>query len=245
MELSGLAAGFYTLSVVAVAGDTLASASFEFQVTAEGPMLLGPTNDPPGGFSVTTPPPTEGLTGGKTVTYSDFDTTELAVLIWTVDVSSPFGFAYDGVIDRPEESFTFDAAASDLAAGVLVFTGSSVISFYDHRDLSYRLTNVALDTRLTIEVTEVGGTPIPLYDPALAGLDANHGGLHLIAGQVPGEPPVLPAAFNVKFLVEALDTIDFPGLWRPAWEIYNDLHTQPTVQTLTSIPTGFFYMFNP
>lgn len=143
-----------------------------------------------------------------------FDTTRFARLFW--GMSTPPTLALDGVVDAPSETLTYSAADSDLAAGRLVWTGSTTMQWcLPFSCLGF--TPSTVPTRFVLTATDLAGNPAPLVDPATVGVtDPEVGGLVEVT-------PTL-TNFKVNLLAEADDPSTAAADFVPAITMYNNLN---------------------
>ncbi len=202
-----LAAGL-VLAIVSVAGAARVEAS------PSGPT--GPVYPPPGGVNVTSSGGI-GLPGGLTWSYSGFDQVGWTQMVW--GSSTPPALAFDGNIDQPGETLAVSSADTDLATGLVVWTGHATINVSGN--------DLDLPTRLTMKVTS-GAQPVPLMDPSAVGFDPQRGGL----------VPVVDASttYSVNLLFEA----DYNG-WTPALALFNSLSTNGSI-VREEFSGGFWYV---
>jgi uncharacterized repeat protein (TIGR01451 family) len=215
------------LATTAVTGALLGlSAAPAWATTA-----TGPTYPAPGGNTLTTTPNPvpdgqSAKAGGLTWTYSGFDSTKYTKLFWGVDSSQPPQLAFDGTVDAPGETLTFDNASSDLPNGILRFTGQADIPLANSTAPVY-------DTRLTVTVTD-GVNPIALTATG----DLPGQGVDGVSSSIGAVVPVTIASYTVNVLFEASPN---GTSWTPALDLYNSLETPSGAPITASQVAGAFY----
>ena len=149
--------------------------------------------------------------------------------VWGASSAFPPGFAFDGTIDAPGETLTFDAAGSNLAQGMLQWTGFSTLVY----GVSNELMAPNVPTRLVLTVSDASGR-LPLLSPQEAGVPSSVGGVVRFAGTYPAGAPL-----QVSRKMEIL----WGGSWQPAMAIYDGLPKPPPNQRSTPRTsfTGAFY----
>lgn len=181
---------------------------------AADPPPTGPVYPPPGGVTLTSEGD-NGRVGGGTWTYTDLHVADFDPLWWSVWSDALPKLAIDGAIDEPGETMTFSPSASDLAAGVLAFTGT-----VDHPVLGVHA------SRVRIATTTTAGAPVAMDAAGDAGLPADIGGAAVIPGDFKA---------NVLFTVDGV----------PAKDWFDAARTSPGVDDgglRTSISAGFYYV---
>lgn len=188
-------------------------------------VLQGPTSAAmlPGGVTVTQYIPADdnqmGITGGKTVTYSNVALADNGIVYWGPHAQG-FMLSLDGCdYLLPGEMMTFNPTLSNLPGGVAVWSGATQIynaQFFYYQPLP--------NTTFTLTVTDEVGDPLPLTDATTLGLDANVGAVLAVTGGM---------TFNTNsiFKVES---------GQPAYEFYNIYPTAGN-NACTSMYTGFYY----
>jgi PEP-CTERM motif len=183
---------------------------------ASATTYTGPVFPAPGGTSFST----NGITAvnsGRVATYQGFDLNATDQLYFGI---TNVGLAMDGAIDSPGETLTFDSALSNLAGGIVVYDGSSLVlnaalgiyqTAYNHFTLTFTdLSNNALS--LTIN-PDIGGGLFPVLDV--------QGGFHV------GE------AFTSSSSIS--------GPYTATSTYFNNLNTVNTPNLLQSSFSGGFY----
>lgn len=165
-----------------------------------------------------------------------FDTTRFDRLFW--GMSSAPTLALDGIVDAPGETMTYSGDNSDLAAGRLVWTGSTTMTWCFPGSCA-TFTTTPLQTRFVLTATDLAGAPVNLLDPAAVDVaDPQVGGLVEVTESLTN--------FKVNLVAEADDPgtggIDFT----PAISMYNGYnHPNPppvSPQTQMGFGGGFRYL---
>jgi len=174
--------------------------------------LNGPAYPAPGGNGLAFSGPFEnaGEPGGLTVTYTGFDSTAYGSLYWGPDSTQIVGLSFsatNGVSAfNGSETMTYQSGLSDLSAGTAVWTGETVMGYFDgggnwHSPTVY--------TRFTLSVTDLGNTAMPFVDAVSVGGPAAANVLTQIMD---------PAGFKANLLWTAsLDNFT----WTPALTLFN------------------------
>lgn len=209
---------------VCLLGFCLSALAPGLSAQAQDPPFVGPVMPPPGGCDIAQSGRMAGY-GGATMTFANLDFDQFDTLYWGPARASAAGFAFDGVINAPNETLTFDLAGSDLANGMALWTGWAAIYHFDIGNARWIWQN--LSTRLTYTVTNSEG-PVPLS----------------IFGSL-GNIPVASVTgdFQVHLLLEA----NYGG-WQPAITVFDSLHTNTHTpiqsgdhRATDSFEDGFFY----
>jgi len=195
--------------------------------------ILGPIFPPTApleGVAVTTEGEAAGAAGGFSFNFTDFDLSAVAALAWGHDAGEPIVLALDGSTEGEGKSLTFSAGDSDLANGVVRWTGSSPFTYWNGSGW----TTETLPTRATVTVSDASG-PIALVSATDAGLDAQVGGLAVVAEDYPDGGSNSP--FTVNILAEA----DWASTWTPILVLFDSQQTQDGVEAIFSFYHGFYY----
>ena len=118
-------------------------------------QVIGPSPFPaPGGTTFATNGQTQ-YQAGRVATYSGFDLSATGDLYFAL---TSHGLAMDGTIDETGETLVYDAATSNLASGIVNYTGfTNVIG-----------STTVYQTRLLLSFTDLVGNALGLtYDPAI------------------------------------------------------------------------------
>jgi hypothetical protein len=182
--------------------------------------IVGPVYPPPG--NVTRVDSGDmGRVGGLTWSFSNFNPPpQVAGMGWGPSSVSAPHLALDGTVDAASETLQFDPSQSNLAGGILVFTGStSIVTVFNG--------TVTVPTRLTLKVS-AGGTPSDLMSPTQLALPASIGGLVFVQGP-----------FDANMLMEGL----WNGMWTPVKDLYDNAATPSTAtsQVIIDFTAGFYY----
>lgn len=144
-----------------------------------------------------------GRAGGMTWAYTAIDHGDLFHIYWIVcdDPATPCGVSLDGPVDMTE-AWQFNATASNLPGGVLVFTNTTHIALAD-------TTNPVLTGRLTITIVDDGSQPLPIADVATLGVMARDG---QYGAEIPG------AGYTASVLIEVQDSA---MVWTPYLDYFD------------------------
>jgi PKD domain len=171
-----------------------------------------------------------------------FDTTRFQSLYWGSDSSSTAkrpALSLDGAIDTASETLNFDAAASDLTVGRLVWTGQTTMTWCQPVGCSAYNGPTPTDTRFTLLIRDMADAPVALTSPGAVGIPA--------PAEVGGVVSVTPSLTNFKahLLFEARDPVSLSFV--PALDMYNTYNHPPggDPQTLMSFTGGFWYVDRP
>lgn len=161
-----------------------------------------------------------GRVGGLTWTYTGIDRGELFNIYWILcdDPESLCGVSLNGEIDVPEEAWVFDATASNLAMGRMVFTNTTNILLAD-------TTSPALAGRLTVTVVGASGEVVPFADIETLEVVARDGGYGV---EIPAD------GFTLTALIEVQDAT---AVWTPYLDYY-DVAATPEMGATTVVSVG-------
>ena len=186
------------------------------------PILAPGAFPAPGGTTYTTTG-SSTTAGGLEVSYSGFDPSAYANLYYAVGDYQPDwttvgpSLSMDGSYDP----LTYSSALSDLAAGVLVWTGSTSFPTLNAGTLP-------VSTEFVLHVTDGSNNPLALTSAASLGLDASLGGVLQVQG-----------AFNANWSFLAKTG---SGSFVPALQVFDDSSYQkPAGLTMNSSVGGAFY----
>jgi hypothetical protein len=177
---------------------------------------------PPYGLTWT-PMGDPGKTGGLTWKYTGIDHGELFHIDWILcdDPTTPCGVSLDGPVDM-SEGWTFSAADSNLAGGILVMTNTTHISLADG-------SSPPLAGRMTVIAKDANDQPIPFADVATLGVTPRDGKYGI---EVPGD------AFTINVLI---DVKDASSAYKPYIEYYDAAPTpDPGPGTAMSLAGSFY-----
>lgn len=165
-----------------------------------------------------------GRAGGLTWTYTNIDRGDLFHIYWVVcdDPADPCGLSLDGPIDTAGESWTYDAADSNLAGGLLVLTNTTHILLADS-------TSPQLTGRLTLTIVDANDVPTPFASLATLGITGR-------SGQYGAEIPGL--GFKVQAIIEVADA---SANWTPYLDYYDAASTPDTGGGASVSLGGSFY----
>jgi hypothetical protein len=174
-------------------------------------VMEGPLWPAPGGTFYSTSG-NAGTTGGMTISYSGFDSTQYSELFWGAWEGAPIGASLNGLDITTAELMTF----SGIAGNTATWTGSTSWSWYSGNYLNY---NSPIATRLTVKVTPMNFVPAADY------------GVPSIGALAPVTGP-----FSANLLFEA----NYFGNWLPLITGYNSYQTLSGVQTAFTFSGGFY-----
>lgn len=162
----------------------------------------------------------EGLWGraiGKEVTFSNFDLARFSQLHWGVTDAQGVGMAFDGEITTGTgEVLSYDAAASNLATGVAIWSGNSAIPTINGP--------LAVETRFMMAVSDGSSSPVSLLNVNLL-------------------PRVDVLGVAGTFTVLMKMQVFYNNTWQGALDVYDYLHTSGDEQVMTSLYSSFFVEF--
>jgi uncharacterized repeat protein (TIGR01451 family) len=147
--------------------------------------------------------------GGKTTAYTSFNRTGVPGLLWGPNSNASIQLALDGAVDDPSETLTFASTPDDIAAGALIWTGQSTITYtvlaVTHIDM--------VSTRLTATATND-----VVQAAVIAGSDLQSVGISSSIG----------AAFDVDAAVSTFQTnavfeVYHNNVWTPALDLFDQL----------------------
>jgi len=166
---------------------------------------------PPYGLTWT-PTGNLGRAGGLTWAYTGITRGDLFHIYWVVcdDPATPCGLSLDGAIDVAAENWAYNAAASDLPQGRLVFSNTTHILLAD-------TTTPMLNGRLTVTITSPTDVAIPFAALATLGV-TGRAGTHGAELRAEG--------FRVVALAEVQDPTT--SAWAPYLDYYDAAPTPDT-----------------
>ncbi len=197
------------------------------QVTLKGPQ------SPPPKLSSITPnhPPNEGWigrAGGILYTITNITLANTTTVYWTMLADSIL-LSMDGNVYDDAEVLDFDAAASNLAGGIAVWTGATNIPIEGGSPRP-------LLSKFVITVVDQSDNPLELTDPADVGLAANNGGMLLVTGN--------SMVFKVK--VEMFVSDDGGTNYIPHLDYYDAAPTPiEAISAYSSYQYGFYWENDP
>ena len=192
---------------------------------------LTPTNGVTWHFGAGTEPAQVG-TGcpfSATPTALDpFDSARFERLFW--GMSSAPTLALDGVISSAGETMTFSPTDSDLAAGRLVWTGSTSMAWcFPASCATYN--NSLVQTRFVLTALQLDDFPVTLLDPSSVDVaDPEVGGLVEVTSALPN--------FKVRLVAEADDPATESLDYKPAISMYNSYNHPPGGDPQTQMGFG-------
>lgn len=152
-----------------------------------------------------------GFSATATTDAVDFDRTRFERLFW--GASEPPQLALDGTVDSPGETLTLDPLLTDLANGVVGWSGSTSMAWCQPASCP-SFTTSAVPTRVVLQVSDAADHPAALLDPASVDISgADVGGVVEVTSQVP--------RFHANIQVLAQDPTAPAGTYVPAISMYN------------------------
>jgi len=145
-----------------------------------------------------------GRVGGLTWTYEGIQRGDLFHIYWVLcdDPLKPRGISLDGPIDRPGESWRFNATNSSLSTGKLVFDNTTAVALDGGG-------STALEGRLTVQIVDAMDVAIPFATVGTLGVTARAGGY---GAEIPGTGYKVTAIAEVK---------DMASAWTPYLDYYD------------------------
>lgn len=182
---------------------------------ARADQVAGPSYPPPGGVTLSTSGDS-GRAGGLVWSYSElgFDFAQGATMWWGPWDQGAIGLAFDGLIDAPGETPAFSPSDSDLASGVAVWRGSSVMPLALGGSMTF-------PTRLTLRIENAGS----FIDPGSVGIV----GANAVVSNITGP-------YRVTAFFEGLSA----GVWKPAKDLYDSVGAPPTSSMRTELGAGYW-----
>lgn len=168
-----------------------------------------------------------------------FDTSRFERLFWGVTSTPALSLNADGDTSDPGEVMTLDPDSSDLAAGRLVWTGTTSMTWCQPQSCATYTETPAVPTRFVVTATDLAGDPVALLDPESVEVPSSVGGL------VEVTPELANFKVNVVMLADdpSTESLDL----KPAISMYNDLNHPPqeAPQTQMSFGGGFYFLSRP
>lgn len=177
--------------------------------------VVGPVWPAPGGTSYSSSGAAP-FAGGLTGEYTNFNQASFDELWWGLWSTSYPAISLAG---GGSPVLTFDAAASDLASGVAVFTGQSYMALFNGTAL--------MDTRWTIRATNLTGSSLAFVTGDSEGVAAS--------------PILLPVTGSFKLNHAAEARYAGGGNFAPVSDVFNAAHTPAGAQYTTDLSGGFYY----
>jgi len=194
--------------------------------------LKGPQSPPPKLSSITYDhPPNEGWIGrpgGILYTITNITLANTTTVYWAM-LADSIKLSMDGSVYAGAEVLSFDAAASNLAGGISVWTGATNIPIEGGSPRP-------LLSRFTITVVDVSDNPLPLTDAVSVGLPVNTGGI----------VPVTGNSMVFKTRVEMLVSDNGGTTYVPHLDYYDAAPTPPeAIAAYSSYTPGFYWQNDP
>ena len=206
------------VAVVALAA-ALTSISTTAPASAES-APHGPNFPPPGGVDWSSSG-SAGRAGGQTWSYENLDLESFRDIWWG---PNPVGvkLSTDGSAPSP---LSFDGANSDLAGGLVVWSGTSTLFRFSTGDQS-------VPTRLELRTSTWGGDPIPFITAESVDIDPTAGAVIPVTDDYRA---------NFTFLIFSR------GSWKPVLDEFDALDTNPACNQCvrSSFGAGFYWSNRP
>lgn len=197
--------------------------------------FYGPENPPPKASSITFTGSANdgqiGFAGGKTFTITNITLANTTSVYWTMMENSII-LSMDGPAPySAAEVLEYSPSLSNLAGGVVVWTGSTLIPISNGSGY----TSTPLLSKFVMTVTS-SASPFSLLDPVDLNLDAQCGGVALITG--------FDMVLTIKF--EMFVSANGGSTWVPHLEYYNAAATPPEIESAYSeFNFGFYWENDP
>ena len=145
-----------------------------------------------------------GRAGGLTWTYEGIQRGDLFHIYWILcdDPLKPCGVSLDGPIDKPTESWRFNATESNLPAGKVVFNNTTGISLDGGG-------TTGLEGRLTVTIVDATDVALPFATVSTLGVPARAGAY---GAEIPG------TGYKATVLIEVKDAM---SAWTPYLDYYD------------------------
>ena len=198
---------------------------------ATTPVALGPVYPPPGA-TVTSNGTGAIAPGGITYTYSAFDTTQFSQIAWGLD-SVPY-VAMEGP-PAPSDNLSYNPSLSNLAGGVMVWTGSTSVSgqFYTGSVATELIVTVKGTGSATTPFIAQTALPAPHFD---AVLPSSVGSVGAVAPYPSNGSGNFYMTANVQFLAGA------GSANQPAQTFYDSVGHDPSLSMYSSVGAGSYYL---
>jgi len=207
--------------------------SLTIPVTLQGQPYYGPASPPPKGATITfTGTENDGLigrAGGKDYTITNVTLANTTTVYWGM-LADSIRLSMNGQEYTAGEILQYNAAGSDLSAGIVVWTGTTVIRLDpsagqgDHKDLL---------SKFVITVTDNNNAAVSLTSADAVRLDAGMGGVAEITG----------AAMMLRIKMEMFVSEDNGNTWVPHLDYYDAQPTYDDVkEAWSSYEFGFYWV---
>jgi len=212
MNITSMTRSITCSAFLALAGHALAT-----------PILAGSGYPAPGG-NTATGSGSDIASGGRTWSYSGFDPSAYANLYYAIgDYQPDWTTAGPSLsMDGTYEPLSFNAALSNLPAGVEVWTGSTLMQ-------TYNAGQVPVATEFVLHITDVSNNPLALTSAASLGLSPSLGGVLQVQGAYNANWSFLGRIGNGP-LVDVQDLYN-----NPAYQ------TNPSYSIVSSVGGAFYY----
>jgi hypothetical protein len=203
--------------------------------SASVPVAFGPVFPPPGGITFSSSGTGAADPGGITYNYSGFDLSAFSQIAWGLD-GTPVYVSMEGSV-QPSDALAYNVTQSNLAAGVLVYTGSTSMNgvFYSG----------PVSTKLVVTLTGHGGAPAPFLSQNALPASGFEATLPPSVGTIGGVAPYpsdgsgnLELHANLQFLAAA-------GIGNPttaADAFFNSEHPVSPQAISTSVGAGSYWL---
>ena len=217
---------------------TVCTLPFLSSVASAALVVSVPPWEAPGGYGYSS-------SGGNPVTaenvrtYTGFDDTAYGSLYYAFSDAGPEGTWDTFLTDGPsmyigssnvKNPLSYDAGQSDLGTGSVVWSGSVIANLFGNP--------TSIDTRFTMDITDIAGNALALTDPTSVGLDASLGGVLEVTGDFKVTLNALMLNIDPAFTYN--DGSGFvtcaTGDWCHALKVYDDLNGKS--------PSEYFYSSN-
>jgi hypothetical protein len=202
-----------------------AAFGFGFAGVAQAALVLATGGYPAPGGTTSSASGSSIAAGGRTISYTGFNPSAYSSLYYVIgDYIPTFTDAGPRLwADGSPDQLTYDSAASNLAAGTLVWSGSTNVPLVTGA-------NPAYGTRFTLRVTDLTGTSLALTSATSLGL----------ANSLGGALAVPTAGFNANWLFE-LATSPGAATYSDASTVFNAISQKSSSTFSTSVGGGFYY----
>ena len=170
-----------------------------------------------------------GRAGGRNLAFTVNTPSAFSALTWGVQNGTNPSLAFDGAVTTStSEVMSYTAGQSNLAGGVVRWTGAAVLTLASGQTLS-------VPTRFTLTFTNASAAPVAIFD----GAGVSPGTSLLVPGQVHA---------NELFEMQYVSALGGDNSWRPVLDLYDALATpaggSPQANqgpVMTGVTTGFYY----
>jgi hypothetical protein len=203
--------------------------------TSAQPTLYGPQKPPPKESSIlftgTESDGQIGRAGGKVYTISNITLSNTTTVYWSM-LENSIKLSMDGSLYSSYEVLTLNAGLTNLPGGVITWSGTTYIRWWDIGGQAWRTTQ--LFSRFVVTVTHADNSPVPLVAPANTGLNSSSGGSVFITG----------SAMVFKVRMQMLVAESSGGPYYPHLDYYDAKHTDG-VLAYSTYDYGFYWENDP